>query len=632
VTGHAVELASASRASDGGFLAAADMAAVAGELDADYRLVGGMAVTLLVAAHGAAGLAPDRETADADFGAPAQVVADPRLVEALLRRGYVLHGGNRFRRQGGGSLLLAIDVLAPSQDHRMRSNQEYGALYVDEVPGLRLALSRPGVSVEAKVSLMSGERLQIPLTLPDLVSAICMKAYACQDRAKATDALDLTVVGDALARTLEHLGHQVIRQNHIGDWGTPFGMLIEHLLDAGEASEEAQSLVDDPTAFYQAARAKFDADPVFAQRARSRVVALQSHDKDTLRVWQDLVDLSKAYFNTVYGRLGVTLTDADIKGESAYNKELAQICEQLEAAGIATVSEGALCVFVDGFTGRDGKPVPLIIRKSDGGYGYGTTDLATIRHRVRDLGADRVLYVIGAPQALHLEMVWAAARMAGWLPDSVEVVHVRIGSVLGEDGKILRTRSGSPLRLLAFLDEAVERAGQLLAQARPGLDQQARDVIAREVGIGAVKYADLSVSHDSDYTFDLDRMVSLTGNTGPYLQYAAARIRSILRKAAAESLPASDVKIAQEPERLLALALLAFGDVVAQVGDALEPHRLCGYLFELAQTFTAFYETCPVLRAADPDVRGSRLALCQVTLDVLHAGLRLLGIPAPQQM
>jgi arginyl-tRNA synthetase len=296
------------------------------------------------------------------------------------------------------------------------------------------------------------------------------------------------------------------------------------------------------------------------------------------------------------------------------------------------MSDGALCVFLDEFPGREGKPVPLIIRKSDGGYGYATTDLATVRHRVRDLHADRMLYVIGAPQALHLQMVWATARKAGWLPDSVEVVHVRIGNVLGTDRKILKTRSGAPLRLMALLEEAVDKARAVVDELRPDLPEEVRTEIAPQVGIGAVKYADLSVAHDSEYTFDLDRMVSLTGNTGPYLQYAAARIRSILRVADDEPAePAGTVVIGEPSEHDLALALLGFGDVVAQVGDALEPHRLCSYLFELAQTFSVFYESCPVLKA-DDTTRASRLILCRVTLDVLVTGLDLLGIASPERM
>jgi arginyl-tRNA synthetase len=477
------------------------------------------------------------------------------------------------------------------------------------------------------VALADDERLGVPVQRRQVVPI----DYSAPNVAKEMHVghLRTTVVGDALARTLEHLGHHVIRQNHIGDWGTPFGMLIEHLLDVGEGSPEADRLRTDPNAFYQAAREKFETDAMFAERARTRVVRLQAGDADTLRLWQELVDLSKAYFNRIYGALGVGLRDEDLAGESTYNDDLAAVCDELERAGIATKSEGALCVFLDEFTGREGKPVPLIIRKSDGGYGYGTTDLATVRHRVRDLHADRMLYVIGAPQALHLQMVWATARKAGWLPDSVEVVHVRIGNVLGTDRKILKTRSGAPLRLMALLEESVDKARAVVDELRPDLPEDVRAEIAPQVGIGAVKYADLSVAHDSEYTFDLDRMVSLTGNTGPYLQYAAARIRSILRTAGDDQ--AGTVVVGAASEHDLALALLGFGDVVAQVGDTLEPHRLCSYLFELAQTFSVFYENCPVLKA-DDTTRASRLTLCRVTLDVLVTGLDLLGIASPERM
>ncbi len=498
-------------------------------------------------------------------------------------------------------------------------------------PGFINLTLRPDWVAEQVDALASDRRLGVPLEA-GLVIPI---DYSAPNVAKEMHVghLRTTVVGDALARTLEHLGHRVVRQNHVGDWGTPFGMLIEHLLDVGEDSDEARSLVDRPNDFYQAARAKFDASEEFAVRSRQRVVALQAGDGDTLRLWHELVELSKSYFNTIYQTLGVTLTDADLAGESSYNDVLPAICDELESLGVATVSEGALCVFLEGFTGREGKPVPLIIRKSDGGFGYATTDLATVRHRVQDLHADRILYVIGAPQHLHLQMVFETARKAGWLPPYVDVVHVQIGNVLGADGKILKTRSGAPVRLMALLDEAVDRAAQVLAEARPELDEATRSEIARDVGIGAVKYADLSVSHDSEYTFDFDRMLALTGNTGPYLQYAAARIRSMLRKA---GLSADEVGgkvvLGEEAERSLALALLGFGNVVEQVGRAYEPHRLCSYLFDVAQSFTTFYEHCPVLRAEDPDVRASRLALSAQTLRVLVTGLDLLGIRAPDQM
>ncbi|MDN5794901.1 MAG: arginine--tRNA ligase [Intrasporangium sp.] len=484
------------------------------------------------------------------------------------------------------------------------------------------------------------ERLGVPAQTPENIPI----DYSAPNVAKEMHVghLRTTIVGDSLARTLEHLGHHVIRQNHVGDWGTPFGMLIEHLLEVGEDSDEAGLLVTDPNAFYQAARAKFDsaekAEPPgsagdFDVRARARVVSLQAGDEATLVHWQRLVDLSKAYFNKVYRTLGVTLTDADLAGESMYNDMLGAVCDELEAAGIATVSDGALCVFLDGYTGREGRPVPLIIRKSDGGYGYATTDLATIKYRVAELEAHRVLYVIGAPQALHLNMVWDTARKAGWLPDEITPVHVQIGNVLGPDRKILKTRSGKPLRLMMLLDEAVEVAQGVIDAARPDLDEQTRARIARQVGIGAVKYADLSVAHDSEYVFDLERMVSLTGNTGPYLQYVVARVRSIFRQAGLDPLAQrAPVAVAQPAGRDLAKRLLDFPDVLVAVGSEYEPHRLTGYLFELAQAFSAFYESCPVLKAETEQVRQSRLTLSALVLRTMVTGLDLLGIEAPEQM
>ena len=361
--------------------------------------------------------------------------------------------------QANAALALAKRVGASPRDVATRVVAELG-----DLPA-RIEISGPGFLnltyddawiASLLADLAADPRLGVP-TQPAQVVPI---DYSAPNVAKEMHVghLRTTVVGDALARTLEHLGHRVVRQNHIGDWGTPFGMLIEHLLAVGEDSDEARLLESDPNAFYQAARAEFDGDEEFATRARARVVSLQAGDEETLRLWAELVELSRHYFNRIYSTLGVTLTDDDLAGESTYNADLAGICDELEAAGLATMNDGALCVFLDGYTGREGKPVPLIIRKSDGGYGYATTDLATIRHRVERLGADRCLYVIGAPQALHLEMVWETARLAGWLPDHVEVVHVKIGNVLGEDRKILRTRSGAPLRLMALLEEAEANA------------------------------------------------------------------------------------------------------------------------------------------------------------------------------
>ena len=449
--------------------------------------------------------------------------------------------------------------------------------------------------------------------------------------------LRTTVVGDALARTHEFLGNTVIRQNHIGDWGTPFGMLIEHLLDVGVDSDEASEVSENPNAFYQAARAKFDSDEAFATRSRARVVKLQGGDEETLDLWTTLVGYSREYFNRIYSLLDVTLTDDDLAGESTYNDVLAGVCDGLESKGLATISDGALCVFPDGFTGREGEPLPLIIRKSDGGYGYATTDLAAVRNRAVNLGVNRALYVVGTPQAMHFDMVFTVARAAGWLPETFSPEHVKIGNVLGSDGKILRTRSGAPLRLAELLEEAVTRAKATLSESSVDFEPAEADEVARIVGIGAVKYADLSVAHDTSYTFDLDRMLAPIGNTAPYLQYAGARIRSIGRKAKAEGVDASQVanaaiSLGESAERELALSILGFADVVAEVAAGSTPHRLCTYLFDLAQAFTSFYEQCPVLIAETPELRDSRLRLSAIVLEVLQAGLGVLGIRVPERM
>jgi arginyl-tRNA synthetase len=468
--------------------------------------------------------------------------------------------------------------------------------------------------------------------------------------------LRTTIVGDAIARVLEFAGHRVIRDNHVGDWGTPFGMLIEHLLDVGEDSAEAALLMTDPNAFYQAARHKFDTDPEFTERARSRLVRLQAGDPDTLAIWQRLVDISREYLHQVYARLGVTLTDDDIRGESFYNDMLADTVSVLEEKGIATVSDGALCAFPAGFTGREGRPLPLIIRKSDGGYNYATTDLAAVRYRVDKLSCDRSVYVVGSEQALHFQMVFAVAREAGWIPEGISFEHAQIGMVLGQDGNRLKTREGETPKLSSLLAEGVDRARGILNQldAAARFDAAELDAVAEAVGIGAVKYADLSTARESAYLFDWDRMISFRGNTGPYLQYATARIRSIFRRAAdagtgpaeagpaeaspAEASPAetaaraAGVAITAGPERALALRLLSFGAMVTQLGETAEPHRLCAYLFDVASLFTTFYEECPVLKAEPESLRVSRLALCALTLDVLTKGLGLLGVPMPERM
>ena len=443
-----------------------------------------------------------------------------------------------------------------------------------------------------------------------------------------------TIVGDAIARVTEFVGHHLIRDNHVGDWGTPFGMLIEHLVDVGEDSPQAGLPRTDPNAFYQAARVKFDSDQAFADRARERVVKLQSGtDQPTMELWAELVELSKAYLRDTYARLRVTLTDDDIRGESFYNDMLPGVADDLVAKGLARISDGALCAFPPGFTSRDGSALPVIIRKSDGGYNYSSTDLATVRYRVDKVNCDRAIYVVGSDQALHFKMVFAVAREAGWLPDRDDFEHAQIGMVQGKDGRRLRTRTGGEVRLSGLLDEGVERARAILDEVERDDEGLDLDAIAEDVGIGAIKYADLSTARDSAYIFDWDRMISFKGNTGPYLQYATVRIRSIFRRGEVDADTLRGPIVITEPaERELARKLLEFGAVVTQVADTAEPHRLCTYVFEVASLFTTFFEQCPVLKADDEETRQSRLALCAATLRVLTTGLDLLGVPLPDRM
>jgi arginyl-tRNA synthetase len=442
-----------------------------------------------------------------------------------------------------------------------------------------------------------------------------------------------TIIGDALVRMLTFLGHDVVRENHIGDWGRPFGILIQQLIDLGLADDESLSLTE-TSEQYKGATARFAEDPDFAERARARVVSLQRREPETMAVWNRLVELSEAQWQSVYTKLGVLLTVDDAVGESFYQELMPKVIERLDAAGLLQESDGAQVVFPPGFANRDGDPLPLIVRSSAGALTYATSDLACVVDRVERVGAEVLVYVVGAPQAQHLAMVFAVSSMAGWLPSSVEAVHVPFGHVLGTDGKMLRSRSGDPVGLAEVVDEAIERGIAAVAAKNPDLPDDVRRSIGHAVGVGALKYADLSNDRMRDYVFDWNRMLSFDGNTAPYLQYAHTRICSLLRRAAVTRDDVRGVEMLLEApqERSLALRLLAYEGALREAAARYSPHRLCTYLFELATEFTGFYEHCPVLKAPSDELRTSRLALSELTARTLAHGLGLLGIDAPEQM
>jgi len=499
-------------------------------------------------------------------------------------------------------------------------------------PGFLNISLRSDWLASAATAVAASDRLAVPLA--DAPERIVVD-YSHPNVAKEMHVghLRSTVIGDALARLLEWRGHTIIRQNHIGDWGTPFGMLIEHLLDLGEAQAEAELGIGELAVFYKAAAQKFKDDEAFAERSRKRVVALQAGDEQTLKQWRLLVDLSTRYFEAVYAKLGVTLSHGDIAGESLYNDRLAPLANELEALGYARISDGALCAFPAGFVNRESAPLGLIVRKTDGGFGYAATDLAAIRYRLQDLHATRILYVVGTPQQKHLAMIFKVASEVGWLAPPARAEHVSFGSVLGTDKRMFRSRSGETVRLVDVIDEAIDRA-EIVAREKANeskeLDDAAIKEIARIVAVGSIKYADLSSDRVKDYVFDLERMVSFDGNTAGYCQYAYARAQSVIRKA--EGVPANASIVIGEPaERALVLGVLSFGAVVRDVERTLEPHRLVSYIYGLASAFTTFYDACPILKA-EPAVRASRLALTQLVARTMACGLDLLGISVPERM
>jgi arginyl-tRNA synthetase len=576
-------------------------------------------------------------------------MADPlHALTELLRPAFVAVGGDGAEpvvrpsehadAQANGALPLAKAVGRPPRELAAE------IVAVANVDGLTLEVAGPGfINVTIGDDLLSAmfadavsdERLGVR---PAGISERVIVDYSAPNVAKEMHVGHgrTTVIGDALVRLLTFVGHEVIRENHVGDWGTPFGMFIEHVVDI--AGPDGTSGVDlsDPGAFYQAARKKFDADDDFKERARRRVVALQSgSDAETNRIWQFLVDQSADYFDRIYGALGILLTRDDIVGESFYQPMMPDVLARLSAAGLLQESDGAQVVWVPGFKNREGDPLPLIVQARTGGFNYATSDLACVIDRIERVKATLLVYVVGTPQSLHLQMVWTVAEMAGWLTPPARAVHVNFGNVLGDDRKMLKSRSGDPPKFMDFVDEAVRRGVAVVEERSPDLPDDEKAALGRMIGIGAFKYAELSSDRIRDYVFDFDRMLSFDGNTAPYLQYAHARICSIFRKSGVDRAAGREhpLRFTEAAERQLCRKLLQFDGAVHDALDVYGPHRLCHYLFDLARSFTAFYEECPVLKDdVEARTRSTRLALCDATARVLSTGLDLLGIQAPERM
>ncbi|MEU6105040.1 arginine--tRNA ligase [Streptomyces flaveolus] len=557
-------------------------------------------------------------------------------VDPLLRR------SDRADYQANGILALAKKSKANPRElaAEVVSHITTGDLIADvEVSGpgfLNITIGDRAITGNLAARYADGERLGVPLKENAGVTVV---DYAQPNVAKEMHVghLRSAVIGDALRGMLDFTGEKTIGRHHIGDWGTQFGMLIQYLFEhPGELAPaedvDGEQAMSNLNRVYKASRALFDSDEEFKDRARKRVVALQSGDKETLELWQQFVDESKVYFYSVFEKLDMEIRDEEIVGESAYNEGMPETARLLEEMGVAVRSEGALVVFFDEIRGKDDQPVPLIVQKADGGFGYAASDLTAIRNRVLDLHATTLLYVVDVRQSLHFRMVFETARRAGWLNDDVTAHNMGYGTVLGADGKPFKTREGATVRLEDLLDEAVQRAAEVVREKARDLTEEEIQERAAQVGIGAVKYADLSTSPNRDYKFDLDQMVSLNGDTSVYLQYAYARIQSILRKAG-EVRPAAHPELdLHDAERALGLHLDAFGNTVFEAAAEYAPHKLTAYLYQLASLYTSFYDKCPVLKAETPEQVENRLFLCDVTARTLHRGMALLGIRTPERL
>ncbi|MFD3654777.1 arginine--tRNA ligase [Streptomyces sp. NPDC058620] len=566
---------------------------------------------------------------------------DAGTADPLLRR------SDRADFQANGILALAKKLKGNPRElaSQVTAALPAGDLIKDiEVSGpgfLNITLTDKAIIETLAARATDGEgRLGVPLAGNPGTTVI---DYAQPNVAKEMHVghLRSAVIGDAMVQILEFTGENVVRRHHIGDWGTQFGMLIQYLiehpheLDHRGGADDGEAAMSSLNRLYKASRVLFDSDEEFKARSRDRVVALQAGDPETLAMWQRFVDESKIYFYSVFNKLDMDIRDPDVVGESGYNDMLEDTCRILEETGVAVRSEGALCVFFDDVKGPDGNKVPLIVKKTNGGYGYAATDLSAIRDRVRNLKADSLVYVVDARQSLHFKMVFETARRAGWLGGDVKAHQLAFGTVLGKDGKPFKTREGETVRLVDLLDEAIDRATTVVREKaeKVGLTEDEIVENGRYVGIGAVKYADLSTSAVRDYKFDLDQMVSLNGDTSVYLQYAYARIRSILRKAG-DAKPVAHPELELAPaERALGLHLDQFGEVLSEVAAGYEPHKLAAYLYQLASHLTTFYDQCQVLSDENPaEVVENRLFLVELTSRTLHQGMKLLGIRTPERL
>ncbi len=496
-------------------------------------------------------------------------------------------------------------------------------------PGfINIHLSNPWLAEQAEKTLDS-ENLNIDKTSDPETVVI---DYSAPNLAKEMHVghLRSTIIGDSIARVLDFSGHKVIRQNHVGDWGTQFGMLLTYMGELQEKDTELEMQLADLEKFYQAAKIRFDEDQDFAQKARENVVKLQAGNPEFLKLWKQFIDTSLNHCDKIYKILNVLLTRDDVMPESAYNDDLANVISDLDKAGLLTKDQGAQCVFLDEFKGKDDSIIPMIVQKSDGGYLYATTDLAALRYRHQKLGMTRGLYLVDARQSLHLKQVFTVGKKAGFVPETTSLEHMAFGTMMGKDGTPFKTRTGGTVKLIDLLNEAQQRAFDLVTEKNPDLDEMSRKEIAKTVGIGAVKYADLSKNRTSDYIFNWDTMLSFEGNTAPYLQYAYSRIQSIFRKVG-EINNESTIILVEPAERKLTNKLLQLSEAIESVAKDGTPNLLCNYLYELSGDFMSFYEACPIMKA-DDSVKHSRLKLAQLTANTLKTGLDLLGIDVMKRM